>query len=216
MHGVREVLVAHRAELCARYPDILIAGWGRRAPLLACCVGAIGLYVAGLVALGISPAVLTSGPGRLIDIAGLMLPPDPQSWSRFLLYLGALGQTLAIAFLGTLLAAILGIPFGFLAARNVVANRLIHFLSRRSLDTLRSVDTLACALAIMCSYIGRFGKLVAGAIEAADCRPVDGVLSAGGGRLHAIRFGLVPQGLPVFASPILYFFESNTRCATII
>src|SRR5258705_3546741 len=65
---------------------------------------------------------------------------------RFTVYLGALGQTLAIAFLGTLLAAILGIPFGFLAARNVVANRLIHFLSRRSLDTLRSVDTLIWAL----------------------------------------------------------------------
>jgi phosphonate transport system permease protein len=195
MHGVREVLVAHRAELCARYPDILIAGWGRRAPLLACCVGAIGLYVAGLVALGISPAVITSGLGRLIDIAGLMLPPDPQSWSRFLLYLGALGQTLAIASLGTLLAAILGIPFGFLAARNVVANRLIHFLSRRSLDTLRSVDTLiwaliwinvvglgpfAGALAIMSSDIGAFGKLMSEAIEAADRRPVDGVLSAAG------------------------------------
>jgi phosphonate transport system permease protein len=54
------------------------------------------------------------------------------------------------------------------------------------------------------------------AIEAADRRPVDGVLSAGGGRLHAIRFGLVPQVLPVFASQILYFFESNTRSATII
>ena len=231
MHGVREVLIAHRTELCARYPEILIAGWRRRTPLLACGVGAIGLYVAGLVALGISPAVIISGLGRLIDIAGLMLPPDPQSWSRFLLYLGALGQTLAIAFLGTLLAAILGIPFGFLAARNVVADRLIHFLSRRSLDTLRSVDTLiwaliwinvvglgpfAGALAIMSSDIGAFGKLMSEAIEAADRRPVDGVLSAGGSRLHAIRFGLVPQVLPVFASQVLYFFESNTRSATII
>jgi phosphonate transport system permease protein len=112
-----------------------------------------------------------------------------------------------------------------------VANRLIHFLSRRSLDTLRSVDTLiwaliwinvvglgpfAGALAIMSSDIGAFGKLMSEAIEAADRRPVDGVLSAGGGRLHAIRFGLVPQVLPVFASQILYFFESNTRSATII
>src|SRR6202035_415995 len=156
---------------------------------------------------------------------------DPQSWSRFLLYLGALGQGLRAAFLGTLLAAILGIPFGFLAARNIVANRLMHLLARRSLDTVRSVDTLiwaliwinvvglgpfAGALAIMSSDLGAFGKLMSEAIEAADRRPVDGVLSAGGGRLHAIRFGLVPQLLPVFASQVLYFFESNTRSATII
>jgi phosphonate transport system permease protein len=54
------------------------------------------------------------------------------------------------------------------------------------------------------------------AIEAAERRPVDGVLSAGGSGLHAVRFGLVPQVLPVFASQVLYFFESNTRSATII
>jgi phosphonate transport system permease protein len=54
------------------------------------------------------------------------------------------------------------------------------------------------------------------AIEAADHRPVDGVLSVGGSRLHGVRFGILPQVLPVFTSQILYFFESNTRSATII
>ncbi len=54
------------------------------------------------------------------------------------------------------------------------------------------------------------------AIETADRKPVEGVLASGGGRLLAIRFGIVPQVLPVFASQLLYFFESNTRSATII
>jgi phosphonate transport system permease protein len=231
MRGLGETLVSHGKELGTRYPEVLIADWRRRIPLLAWCIAAIGLYIGGLAALGISPAVIIAGLGRTIDIAGLMLPPEPQSWSRFLLYLGALGQTLAIAFLGTLFAAIVSVPLGFLAARNVVANRSIHFLGRRSLDTLRSVDTLiwaliwinvvglgpfAGALAIMSSDIGAFGKLMSETTEAADRRPVDGVLSAGGGRLHAIRFGLVPQILPVIASQVLYFFESNTRSATII
>jgi phosphonate transport system permease protein len=31
-----------------------------------------------------------------------------------------------------------------------------------------------------------------------------------------IRFGLLPQVLPVIASQVLYYFESNTRSATII
>jgi phosphonate transport system permease protein len=54
------------------------------------------------------------------------------------------------------------------------------------------------------------------ALDAADRKPIDGVLSAGGSRLHGIRFGMLPQVLPVFASQLLYFFESNTRSATII
>jgi phosphonate transport system permease protein len=32
----------------------------------------------------------------------------------------------------------------------------------------------------------------------------------------AVRFGLLPQILPVIASQVLYYFESNTRSATII
>ena len=42
------------------------------------------------------------------------------------------------------------------------------------------------------------------------------MLSVGGGRLAVIRFGLLPQVLPIFASQALYYFESNTRSATII
>ncbi len=41
-------------------------------------------------------------------------------------------------------------------------------------------------------------------------------ITAGGSRLHQVRFGLIPQVLPVIASQMLYFFESNTRSATII
>jgi phosphonate transport system permease protein len=160
-----------------------------------------------------------------------MLPPDPGSATRAMLFLKALGETVAIAFLGTLLAAVLAFPLGFLAARNVIANRIIHFLARRSLDTVRGVDALIWALiwvnvvglgpfagmlAIMTSDIGAFGKLFSEAIEAADSKPVEGVTASGGSRLHEIRFGLIPQVLPVIASQVLYYFESNTRSSTII
>ena len=40
--------------------------------------------------------------------------------------------------------------------------------------------------------------------------------SVGGGWWFGLRFGLLPEVLPVFASQLLYFFESNTRSATII
>jgi phosphonate transport system permease protein len=229
--GLRAMLLAQGAALHRRYPETLVVGWRRKVPPLAFCAAAMGVYFVGLMILDIAPGKIVSGIGRLFDIVELMLPPDPESWARVLLYLGTLGQTLAIAFLGTMLGAVLGFPFGLLAAHNVVANRLIHLLTRRSLDTVRSVDILiwaliwinvvglgpfAGALAIMSADLGAFGKLVSEAIEAADRRPTDGVLASGGSRLHSVRFGMLPQVLPVIAGQLLYFFESNTRSATII
>src|ERR1019366_4445258 len=107
---------------------------------------ALSVFVFGLVVLDVSPLTVMRGLGRLGDIALLMLPPTPGSWDHFFLYLNALGQTLSIALLGALLAAVLAFPVGFIAARNIVANRIVHFLARRSLDTVRSVDILIWAL----------------------------------------------------------------------
>jgi phosphonate transport system permease protein len=219
------------AELRAEHAAQITPGLRQRAPAIMTIAVLLGIYVLGLYALDISPLRIASGLWRLADIAGLMLPPNPETWARVLQYLQALGQTLAIAFLGTFMAAILAFPLGFLAARNVVASRILRLLTRRGLDSLRSVDTLvwaliwinvvglgpfAGALAIMSSDIGAFGKLMSEAIEAADRKPMEGVVSVGGSPLHRVWFGILPQVLPVFASQVLYYFESNTRSATII
>ena len=71
-------------------------------------------------------------------------------------------------------------------------------------------------LAIAVSDFGAFGKLFSEAIEAADQKQVEGIRASGGNALHEIRFGLMPQVLPVIAGQVLYFIESNTRSATII
>ena len=229
--GLPSTLLAQREAIRLLLPDSFTTNWRMRSLVLGIFGAALGMQIIGLVVLDVSPLRIASGLGRLIDIAMLMLPPSPGSWNRFLLYLAALGQTLSIAFLGTLLAALIGFPLGFLAARNVVANRILHFCARRALDTIRSVDTLiwaliwinvvglgpfAGALAIASTDLAAFGKLVSEAIETADRKPMDGVRSTGGGFLAVLRFGIVPQILPVFASQFLYFFESNTRSATII
>ena len=192
---------------------------------------AVALYLVGLAVLDVTPWRIYASLGRLVDIIGLMLPPSPGSMAHFQVYLVALGQTLAIAFLGTALASLFALPLGFFAARNVMANRIVHFLARRSLDAVRSVDTLiwaliwinvvglgpfAGSLAIASTDVAALAKLMSEVIETADRRPVEGTLAAGGGRLAVIRFGVLPQVLPIFASQALYFFESNTRSATII
>lgn len=218
-----------RPRLMAAYPDVFRPSLAKRVQTGATVAALVGLFVFGMVWLGFSFEKLATGISRLGVIIGLMFPPSPGALLH--LYLKGLAETLAIAFLGTILAAILSFPLAFIAAKNVVGQRIVHFLSRRFLDTMRGVDTLIWALifinvvglgpfagilAVAMSDIGSFGKLFSEAIETADTKPVDGVTSTGGSALHEIRFGIVPQVLPVILSQVLYYFESNTRSATVI
>jgi phosphonate transport system permease protein len=220
-----------RAALIGRHKAAIDGSLQTRLTTVAVVVGLVGLFLYGLTTLEVSFWRVITGLGNLGTFVVLMLPPDPGSWARGMLFVKALFETIAIAFLGTILAAIIAFPLGFIAARNVVANKVVHFLARRSLDTVRGVDALIWALiwvnvvglgpfagmlAIMTSDIGAFGKLYSEAIEAADRKPVEGVTSMGGGKLHEIRFGMIPQVLPVIASQVLYYIESNTRSSTII
>src|SRR5262249_32172753 len=147
------------------------------------------------------------------------------------LLLHALGETLAIALIGTLVAAVAAFPLGFLAARNTTPAAGLRFLVRRGLDAIRGVDALIWALvfvgavglgpfagilAIAVRDTGAWGKLFPEAIEAAEERQRESVIACGGDSWLAVRFGLLPQLLPVLAGQVLYFFESNPRSATII
>lgn len=219
------------AALRARYPSVFRQSVFDRYGTAAAIVGGMISVAFGLWYLGFTPWRLAGGVSEMGKILALMIPPSVDSGARALIFLDALAETVAIALLGTCGAAALALPLGLLAAKNVIANRLIHFVARRSLDTIRGVDTLIYALiwinvvglgpfagvlAIMTSDLGTFGKLFSEAIEAADRKPVEGVVSTGGGAWHRIRFGILPQVFPVMASQVLYYFESNTRSATII
>ena len=192
---------------------------------------ALAVFGYGIYSLDMTAARLLAGLGELGAMTQRMLPPSPGSWALAGSYVHAMVETLAIALLGTLMAAIVAFPLGFLAARNTTFNRLVQFLARRSFDTLRGVDILIWALvwinvvglgpfagvlALFMSDLGSFGKLFSEAIEAADDKPVEGVMSTGGSSLAAMRFGILPQLLPVLLSQVLYAFESNTRSASII
>ncbi len=226
---LREVALRDLQGLRARHREVFAPDWRRRTALLAGIILALVLAAYGFWRLDFSLTRLGSGLGQIAQMVSLMFPPSPGN--RLPLYLQALTETLAIALLGTLTAAVLAFPVGFLAAKNVVPNIFAHFAVRRVLDVFRGVDVLIWALifinvvglgpfagilAITASDFGSFGKLFSEAIEAADKRPVEGVIASGGTRLHALRFALIPQIFPVIASQVLYYFESNTRSATII
>ncbi|QAU44797.1 phosphonate ABC transporter, permease protein PhnE [Bradyrhizobium guangzhouense] len=216
------------AELRARYPDVFDRPASSRLATPAMLAAALAIFVFGLVDLDFSPSRFIAGLSQLGWISMMMMPPDPGS--SLPLYLQALGETLSIALLGTTLAALLALPVSLLAARNIVPH-IVRFPVRRFLDSIRGVDTLIWALvwinvvglgpfagvlAIAVSDFGAFGKLFSEAIEGADQKQVEGIRASGGSALHEIRFGLMPQVLPVIAGQVLYFIESNTRSATII
>jgi phosphonate transport system permease protein len=223
------MLPVDRDALRARYPDVFERPAAARLATPVMLLLTAGVFMFGLVDLEFSPSRLVAGLHQLGWITLMMLPPDPGS--SLPLYLKALGETLSIALLGTTLAAFMALPVSLLAARNIVRSNLLRFPVRRFLDTIRGVDTLIWALvwinvvglgpfagvlAIAVSDFGAFGKLFSEAIEEADKKQVEGIRASGGNALHEIRFGLMPQVLPVIAGQVLYFIESNTRSATII
>jgi len=217
------------ADLRARYPHVFERPIAARLAVPAMLLAAFAVFGFGLVDLDFSPARMLAGLHQLGWITLMMLPPDPGS--SLPAYLVAMGETLSIALLGTTLAALVALPVSLLAARNIVPSSLFRFPVRRLFDSIRGVDQLIWALvwinvvglgpfagvlAIAVSDFGAFGKLFSEAIEGADRKQVEGIRAAGGSALHEIRFGLLPQVLPVIAGQVLYFIESNTRSATII
>lgn len=196
-------------------------------PLLL-SLGAL-LLLAGLWRIEATPERIWNGLSRLGWLVALMWPPTPGGALAELLH--GLAESFAMAFLGTLIAALAALPLALLGAGNVVGNALLRFSVRRLYDGLRGIDTLIWALifvsavgmgpfagilAIAVPDIGTFAKLFSEALEGADRRQVEAVRAAGAGRLLAARFGLLPQVVPLMLSQVLYMLESNARASTVL
>lgn len=195
-------------------------------------VGFTGLFCYCLWAFNFSPERIWAGLGRLGNVLSFMFPPHIwDNWRDFSEVLKGLGETLSIAFLGTLLGAIVAFPLSFLGAKNINRLTFLRQSTRRGYDIIRAFETLILALifirafglgplpgilAIAVSEIGTFAKLFSEAIENTSNKPVEGVKASGGSRLQQIRFGIIPQVNPVILSILLYNFESNVRSGTIL
>jgi phosphonate transport system permease protein len=145
--------------------------------------------------------------------------------------LWAIFETVLMAFLGTMGAAIIALPLGFMAAANMMPVSLFRFGLRRFFDFIRGVDGLIWtiilsrafgpgpmtgALAILITDTGSFGKMFSEALENIDGKQVEGIKSTGANTVQSARFGVIPQVTPVLLSQVLYYLESNTRSATVI
>lgn len=139
--------------------------------------------------------------------------------------------TLAIAFLGTVVSAVICVPFAFWAAANMSRLRAVSGLGKFMLSIIRTIpevimalifikavgpNAFAGVLALGVHSVGMLGKLNAEAIENMDMGPTEAMTACGANRMKTLAFAVVPQVIPEFLSFILYRFEINVRSATLL
>jgi phosphonate ABC transporter permease subunit PhnE len=188
-------------------------------------VGAV--FVWSAVATEVSVGRMVEGLPFMWDFLRRMVPPDPSVLGNAIR--GAI-QTIQIAIVGTVVAAVLALPVGFAAARNA-APRWLFYTSRLLLNAFRAIDTLVYALFFVAAVgLGPFpgvlavivytatvlAKLYSEAIEAIEPGPVEAVRATGATSLQVLRWGVLPQLVPQFLSFTLYRFETNIRAAAIL
>lgn len=218
--------IAHARSL---NPRALEGSWRSRSVPWLVSAAAVAALIGMCVDLGIAPDTLFRGIDKLGLFFGAMVPPDDggQLWR----IVKALAETFAMAFAGTVLAAVIALPLGVIGAKTVVSNTLVHFVFRRFLDVFRGVPALVWALimvvmlglgpfagvvALALADIPNLAKLYSEAIENMDPKPMEGVRSAGASPLLVNRFALAPQVAPVMASQFLFFLEGNFRNAGVL
>jgi phosphonate transport system permease protein len=210
----------------ARHPEVFRGKGLSRWLLLA---GVLG-YLFYLMWLFDFARVFTDLPKVLVIVRLMVDWNGIAGWDHAALWRSML-ETVAMAYLGSMLALVFAVPMGFLGARNIIPERVFHFVTRRLFDGLRGLDQLIWALvfvramglgpiagimAIAVAETGVLAKLFAEAVENIDPRQVDGIKSVGAGFIARLRFAVLPQVLPVMISQTLYSIESNAREATIL
>ena len=199
---------------------------GRRAVAAAILVVVVGWSVSGL---GVSLDRLLGAPGDAWDIFRRMVPPAFAEASER----GVVGKVLEsvhIAWIGTLIGAMLSLPLAFLAAENV-APAAVRIPVRQLFNVIRAVPELilavilipitglgpwAGALAIGIHSVGTLGKWATETIEGVDTGPLEAVAATGGRWVSGMRWGVVPQILPVVTSQWLFRFEINVRASAVL
>ena len=185
------------------------------------------------------PLTSNPGPGQTLTHAVRALQAVPsgslQPTETLSLVMEKIGETLALAFLSTVLGVIFAVPISFLAARNLMgANRVtlaIYTIVRAILNIVRSIETLLWAivfavwvglgpfagtLALWFHTVAALAKLYSESIESIDPGPIEAAKATGASWLQTVVYAVLPQILPTFTSFTLYRFDINVRLSTVI
>jgi len=176
--------------------------------------------------------VFTSYFARLarLDSGAYVVTDIPDWFWGFFPWLRLLGETLLIAYLGTVLGAFGGFCLCFLAASNLSGQRT-RWAARRLLEFFRTVPEIVFALIFVLAFglgpmagvlaltihtMGALGKLFTEIVENIDMKPIEGIASTGGSWFDSIRYAVLPQVMSGFATYALLRFEINFRGSSIM
>lgn len=190
-------------------------------------VGVVFLWA--ITGLGLKLDRLAELPASLaVLFRDMFLPP---AWDYTGEALQAMVESIQIAWIGTLIGALVSLPLGFFAAHNV-SPRPVSVTIRVILDAIRAVPELVlllvffvpvaglgpfpAALALGVHSVGTLGKLTAEAIESIDPGPVEAARASGASSIQVQRWGVLPQVLPEVIAFWLYRFEINIRAAAVL
>ena len=139
-------------------------------------------------------------------------------------------ETICIAFLGTVVGAVISIPLAFLSASNLTPAP-VAFIGRLAIMAIRTVPAFVYGLMFirvtgpgafaglltmsLCS-VGMVSKMYIEAIEDLDTKVLESLDAAGCTSWQKIRYGILPQLMPNFASTAIYRFDINLRDATVL
>jgi phosphonate transport system permease protein len=198
------------------------------------------LFIGSAVIGHFNPATLLDGAPKLGEYVGRTLPKlrwqhlgeDVAYWFYGLpKWLDLMVETILMAYLATLIGSALAFAIGFFGSRNLTPAMWAYHLARRASEFFRTVPDLVFALifvfafglgplpgilAIAVHSLGANGKLFAEANENIDMAPIDGLRALGANWVQTMRFAVVPQILPNYASYVLWRFEINVRTAAVM
>jgi phosphonate transport system permease protein len=220
---------ARPAPLRTTRPRISMPWGARRIRRSLYAAVACSTIVASVGVAGLSPGQFFGGLGRVPSTVGLFWPPDTGGSLSSLL--GDLWITVKIALAATLIGAVLALPIGALAARNVAVSPLLAGAFRLLIVLIRGIPELvlaiifvvitglgavAGALALGVGAIGLLGKLVADSLEEVDPGVEQALRATGAGRWQVFVSGTLPQAAPAFVGHLLYQLDVNIRSATLL
>ena len=175
------------------------------------------------------PEFLYDAPTQVMDLLVRMWPMDFAYYPQGIH--AAMVETLHIASLGTLLAVVMAIPVGIMAAKNIVQIPLLNWLAKLILVSSRSVNSLVWALLFVAIFgpgplagtvcigfrsVGFVGKLFAEALEETDSGPIEALNAAGAPWASIFFKGYWPQVAPAFWGIFLFRWDINVRESAVI
>jgi phosphonate transport system permease protein len=207
--------------------------WQRFTPLkrlsrFAFYLFAVAALVISLRTIDVIPEFLYDAPEQMADLFKRMWPLD-LNYVRPTLK--SLVETLHIATVGTIIAIVIAVPVGLLAARNVTPNLALNLFAKFIFVTSRSINSLVWALlfvavfgpgplagtlAIAFRSIGFTGKLFAEAVEEANRGSIEALTASGASKLSMLLLGYWPQVRPAFWSIALFRWDINIRESAVL